>query len=253
MKILNDFEPIPMSASEAAHPFLGAPPMDSRRFEMHLPSSQELLGEVLKRPEHFITKGRFDAGGVFVVDHGDKVVAVERGPRVGVIERREFSSLQQCFEVLLPLFRRFLKAEFNYFAFNLIRDPDLFPRQWRYTTELTLSVLQKSMQSPADFYSAPTRTYPPLADVIAFLLPHEAKLLDDRLSDGPHLVKTRKGYAFRWYERGQTEVDKEFSGFEDALREYLGAGMMRDLTGPRPRFSRLTSLEYNWNEGDPPV
>lgn len=205
MKVLDDFEPIPMSASEAAHPF-----------------------------------------------HGDRVVAVERDPHAGIIERREFSSLQQCFEVLLPLFRRFLEAEFSYFASNLIWDQDLFPRQWRYTTGLTLSVLQKSMQSPDEFHSAPTRTYPPLADVIALLLPHKAKLLDDRHSDGAHLTKTQKGYAFRWYERGQLYGDKEFSGFEDALREYLGGFLMPDLLQPRPRFSRLTSLEYNWNEGDPP-
>jgi hypothetical protein len=253
MKVLNDFAPIPMSAREAAHRLLAPSPSHPVRYELHLPSSQELLSEVLKRPEHFVTHGRFDATGVFVVDHGERVVAVERDQHFGLIERREFSSLQQCFETLLPLYRRFLKAEFDQFAYNLIWDEGLFPRQWRYTAGLTLGILQKSLQSPDAFHSAPTRTYPPLGDVIALLLPHESKLLDERHSDGSHLVRTQKGYAFRWYERGQLYEETEYSGFEDALRKYLEGFMPPSLLLPRTRFSRLTSLEYNWKQGEPPV
>ncbi len=253
MKLLHDFAPIPMSASEAAHRLLPSPPRRPVHYELHLPSSQELLSEVLKRPQHFVTEGRFDASGVFVVDHGDRVVAVERDQHFGIIERREFSSLQQCFEVLLPLYRRFLKAEFDQFAYNLIWDDGLFPRKWRYTAELTLGVLQKSLQSPDAFYSAPTRTFPLLEDVIALLLPHESELLDEGHSDGSHLVKTQKGYAFRWYERGQLYEDTEYSGFEDALRKYLEGFMPPEVLQPRTRFSRLTSLEYSWKGREPPA
>jgi hypothetical protein len=252
MKLLNDFAPIPMSAHEAAQPFLVPRSGDRVRYELHLPSSEELLSEVLKRPGDFVTKGKFDASGVFVVDHGQRIVAVERDSQLGLIERREFSSLQQCFEVLLPLYRRFLSMEFDYFAVNLLWDESLFPKQWRYTPELTLGILQKSLQSPDAFHSAPTRAYPPLADVIALLLPHKSKFLDERHSDGPHLVKTQKGYAFRWYERGQVYEDLEYSAFEDALRKYLEGFMLPVLLEPRPRFSRLNLLQYSWNEGEPP-
>ncbi|MFP2907168.1 hypothetical protein ACLESD_19385 [Pyxidicoccus sp. 3LFB2] len=253
MKVLNDFAPIPMPAREAAHPFLAPRASEPVRYALHLPSAQELLGEVLKRPGDFVTKGEPEASGVFVVDHGDKVVSVERDPYSGLIERREFPSLQHCFEALLPLYRRFLKAEFDFFTANLLWDESLFPRQWRYTTELTLGILQKSLRSPDAFHSAPTRTYPPLAEVIALLLPHEARLLDDRQSDGPHLSRTKKGYVFRWYERGQLHGEEAYRTFEEALRKFLEGFMLPDLLQPRPRFSRLTPLEHSWSEGEPPV
>jgi hypothetical protein len=252
MKVLNDLAPIPMSAHEAAHRLLAPPSSNPVRYALHLPSAQELLREVLKRPEHFVTRGRFDASGVFVVDHGDRVVAVERD-QFGIVERREFSSLQQCFEALLPLYRRFLKAEFDQFTYNHIWDESLFPVNWRYTAELTLGILQKSLQSPEEFHCAPVRTYPPLADVIALLLPHESKLLSERHSDGSHLVKTKKGYALRWYERGVLYGEKEYSGFEDALRAYLEGFVPPGYIRPPTRFSRLSSLEYNWKGGEPPV
>ncbi|NMO21559.1 hypothetical protein HPC49_31825 [Pyxidicoccus fallax] len=208
----------------------------------------------MKRPEDFVTRGRFDASGVFIVDQGGSVVAVERNKHAGIIYRREFSSLQPCFEFLLPLFRRFLKSEFDSFAINLLWDDDLFPRDWRYTTELTLNILQKSLQSPDAFHSAPTRTFPPIEDVIALLAPHKSQLIDEHLSDGPHLVRTQKGYAFRWYERGQTYEDKEYNRFEDALRQYLELYIRPDSLLPRPRFCRLDWFEFHWKEEqDPPV
>jgi hypothetical protein len=252
IKILGDFAPIPMSAGEVAHLFLAEPGRRWGRYELHLPSSEELLGEVLKHPERFVTQGRFEAAGIFVVDHGDKVVAVDRN-RHAVVERREFPSLQRCFETLLPLFRRFLNAEFHYFAGNLIWDSSLFPSQWRYTVELTLDVLQKSLQSPDAVRSAPTREYPSWEEVIALIVPHESKLLDDGHGDGAHITKTASGYAVRWYERGQLGGEEQFSRFEEAIRRLLSDFMPSARLLPRERFHGLSDLEYSSHHRDPPV
>jgi hypothetical protein len=68
MKVLHDFAPIPMSASEAAHRLLPSPARGSVHYELHLPSSEELLREILKRPTHFVTEGKFahaDAEAIF--------------------------------------------------------------------------------------------------------------------------------------------------------------------------------------------